>query len=49
MDEEDTITISASSIEELMQKINDYTMSERSDFVMTESEMQLGNHIDFRG
>lgn len=48
-DEEDTITITASSVEELIQKINDYTMSERSDFVITESEMQLGNHIDFRG
>lgn len=47
--DDDTVTITASSIEELMQKIDDYTMAERSDQVMTESEQQLGQHVDFKG
>ena len=48
-EDDDTVTITASSIEELMQKINDYLMSERSDMVMTEEELQLGQNIDFKG
>ncbi len=48
-EDEDTVTLTASSIEELMQKINDYTMAERSDMVMTEEEQQVGGHIDFKG
>ena len=48
-DDDDTITISAGSIEELIKKINDYTFSMKSDNVQTEAELQLGQHIDFRG
>ena len=45
-DDDDTITI---SIEELIKKINDYTFSMKSDNVQTEAELQVGQHIDFRG
>jgi predicted Zn-dependent protease len=48
-DDDDTITISAGSIEELIKKINDYTFSMKSDNVQTEAELQVGQHIDFRG
>ena len=45
-DDDDTITISAGSIEELIKKINDYTFSMKSDNVQTEAELQVGQHID---
>ena len=45
--DEDTIMISAGSIEELMQKIQDAQMAARSDTVWTEDEKKLGQHIDF--
>jgi hypothetical protein len=45
---EDTITVTASSIEELLEKINDVTYSIMSDNVQTDEEKQLGQHIDFR-
>ena len=48
-DEEDTIVITASSIEELINKISDYTFAEKSDNIQTESEMLVGQNIDFRG
>lgn len=48
-DDFDTVTISANSIEELMQKISDYTFAEKSDNIQTESEKMLGKHVDFRG
>ena len=48
-DDDDTIMISAGSIEELIKKINDYTFSMKSDNVQTEAELQVGQHIDFRG
>lgn len=48
-DEFGTITISAGSLEELMQKINDYTFEERSNQVQTEGEKAVGQHINFRG
>lgn len=48
-DDEDTITISANSVEELMKKIEDYNFTERSNAVQTESEKQVGQNIDFRG
>ncbi len=46
---EDTVTITASSIEELMQKINDIAYDSMSDYVQTEAELNVGQHIDFRG
>lgn len=47
-DSDDTVTIIANSIEELMQKINDYTFNEKSDAVQTESEKMVGQNFDFR-
>lgn len=44
---EDTVTITANSIEELMQKIEDYNFNERSNHVQTEEELKIGQHIDF--
>lgn len=48
-EDEDTITITASSIEELVQKINDVIYEEMSNSVQTKEEKLLGRHIDFRG
>ena len=45
----DTITITASSIEDLIKKIGDYTQMSMSDNVLTESEQKVGQHIDFKG
>lgn len=44
----DTVTITANSIEELIQKINDYTFADRSNYVQTKEEQMIGQHIDFR-
>lgn len=41
--------ITANSIEELMQKVEDYMFLLRSDTVMTEQEMSVGQYIDFKG
>lgn len=48
-DDEDTVTISASSIDELLKKISDYNFEERSNSVQTEAELSLGQNIDFKG
>ena len=48
IEDEDTITITASSIEELIQKIKDYDFAGRSDNVQTAEEKQVGQHIDYR-
>lgn len=48
-DDEDTVTISANSIEDLMKKLEEYNFNELSNSVMTESEKQIGQNIDFRG
>lgn len=48
-DDTETVTISANSIEDLMKKIADYTFLDKANTVKTESEMQLGQHIDFKG
>lgn len=48
-DEEETVTIRANSIEELMQKISDYLYEERANQVQTEQELAVGQHIDFKG
>ncbi|MDE5907211.1 MAG: hypothetical protein K2H52_00465 [Lachnospiraceae bacterium] len=47
-EDEDTVTITANSIEELIQKINDYTFADRSNYVQTKEEQMIGQHIDFR-
>ncbi len=46
---EDPVTVTASSIEELLRKINDVNYSVRSSYVRTEEELRVGQHIDFRG
>jgi len=46
---EDLVTVSASSVEELLQKINDIMYATLSDTVQTEEEKMLGQHIDFKG
>lgn len=48
-DDSDTVTITANSIEELMNKINDYTFAEKSDNTLTDYEKMLGQSIDFKG
>lgn len=45
--DDDTVTITASSVEELIKKINDYTLALMSDNVQTDAEKQVGQHIDF--
>ena len=49
LSDDDTITITAGSVEELMKKINDYTFNERSDSVQTESEKMVGQNFDYKG
>lgn len=49
IDDEETVIISADSIEELMKKIDDFNFTQRSNQVQTESEKQIGQNIDFRG
>lgn len=48
-DTEDTVTVTASSIEELIQKINDTIYAGMSDYVLTDAEKQVGGNIDFYG
>ena len=45
---EDVTVISASSVEELLQKISDYTFEERSNTVQTPEEKMVGQHFDFQ-
>ena len=45
----DLVTVTASSIEELIFKINDLTFSWKSDSVQTDAEKLVGSHIDYRG
>ena len=46
-EEEDTVTISANSVEELIAKIEEYNFDERSNRIQTEKEKQIGQNIDF--
>jgi hypothetical protein len=47
--EEDIEVVSASSIEELMKKIQDMNFAAMSDNVLTDEEKMIGGNIDFRG
>ena len=47
-EQSDTITVKALSFEDLIQKISDALYTGMSDNVQTESEKQMGQHIDFR-
>ena len=46
---EETTVIKAGSIEELMQKISDYTFADKSNTVKTEQELTIGQSVDFKG
>ncbi len=45
----EAVTVTASSVDELLRKIEDMTYADMSNQVMTQEELQLGQHIDFRG
>lgn len=47
VDDEDEVVITASSMEELIRKINDYMYNGMSDLVETESERNVGHNFDF--
>lgn len=49
LEDEDTITVTASSIDELLRKIDDVIYSGMSDNVWTEQEKMVGQSFDFRG
>lgn len=44
---EDLITVKAGTADELLQKINDVYEEERSSYVRTEEEEQIGRHINY--
>lgn len=46
---EDIVVITASSVEELITKIQDMNYLWLSDNIQSEAELQVGQHIDFRG
>ena len=48
-DWENTVTITASSIGELLKKISDYQQNERMNTVQTKEERLVGGHIDYKG
>lgn len=48
-DSENYVTVTAGSVEELLKKIDDVYYESMSDSVQTESEQQVGQHIDYRG
>jgi len=48
-DDEEEIVFKADSIEELLQKINDHILDEKSDNAVTEAEKMIGQHIDIKG
>ena len=45
--DEDTVTVQASSIEELLKKINDVTFESMSDYARTEEGKKIGQSFDF--
>lgn len=47
--EEDYVTVTAGSIDELMRKIQDVMYAGMSDHAQTQSEKQVGQHIDYWG
>ncbi len=48
-EDEDTITVTASSIDELLRKIDDVMYANMSDNIWTEQEKMVGQGFDFRG
>ena len=47
-DDTQTITLTANSVEELMDKIGEYTFVERSNVVRTDREKLMGQHVDYK-
>lgn len=47
--DKETETISAGSVEELIQKVGDYVQNEKMNSVTTPEEALVGQHIDFKG
>lgn len=47
--DKETETISAGSVEELIQKVGDYVQNEKMNQVTTPEEALVGQHIDFKG
>lgn len=43
----DEVVITASSVDELIQKVNDWMMASMSDFARTEEELRVGQQFDF--
>lgn len=41
--------VSASTVEELVKKVEDYQLARRSDIVRTQEELLVGQHVDFKG
>ncbi len=48
-DLKDATVVSANSVEELLAKITDFSLNSRTDSVLTEGEMAVGQNIDFKG
>lgn len=48
MENADTVTVTASSIEELIRKINDVIYESMSDSMLTDEEKMIGQHFDSR-
>ena len=48
-EDDDTVTLTANSIEELIQKIDAFTQDNMMNSVKTEQEMMVGQTIDFKG
>ena len=46
--DEDLVTVTASSVEELIRKVNDLVYEGMSDNIRTETERQLGGNFDFK-
>ncbi len=46
-DKPDKVTITASSVDELMKKINDYILEQKSDSIETDEEKMIGQKFDF--
>ncbi len=47
--EKETVTISASSVDELIRKLGDHIQNEKMNSIQTPEEALVGQHIDFKG
>lgn len=48
-EDEETVTVTAGSIEELLMKVDDFMQNEKLNATQTQEETMLGQHVDFRG